>query len=77
MNDKTDELYPNAAILVAFSNSPLCKPDAASEKAIREREEMVNQLKALQEANERERKRIEALEKAAEARKRRKVKENI
>lgn len=66
-----NEEYPNAAMLVAFANSPVCKPDAKFEKLENERNEMLSQLRAIQTAAERETKRIEGLEKALEARKRR------
>lgn len=72
-----DELYPNAAILRAFANSPVANPDAKMKKLQQHRDEVVAQLNAIQTAADRERKRVEALEKAMEARKRKTVKKDV
>lgn len=72
-----EEMYPNAAILRAFANSPVGKPDAKMEKMQEERDALLSQLNAIQTAAERERKRVEALEKAMEARKRKTVKKDV
>ncbi len=77
MIENEDELYPNAAILRAFANSPVAKPNATLEKLEEQRNEMLSQLAAISNAAERERKRITAVELAVEARKRRSTKKDV
>ncbi len=53
---------PNAAILMAFAGVP--KPDEKQERLVKERQELLEGIRVLSNAREREMKRVEGIEKA-------------
>ena len=56
------ESEPNAALLMAFAGVP--KADDKHERLVKERQETLNAMQAMNSAREREMKRVEGIEKA-------------